>query len=89
MLRGSSDISCKCFCGQSSQLGVCGLQIRAQVTRRASTEEDSANVYSPPNPCLLPAHPPSPSLSGGSRQGHGAALKSVLPDEPSSGLSTV
>ena len=40
MLRGSSDISCKCFCGQSSRLGVCGLQIRAQVTRRAGAEED-------------------------------------------------
>lgn len=40
MLRGSSDISCKCFCGQSSRLGVCRLQIRAQVTRRASMEED-------------------------------------------------
>lgn len=63
MLRGSSDISCKCFCGQSSRLGVCGLQIRAQVTQRAGTEEDQCkrilSTQSLP-PAHLPHPPPSP-----------------------------
>lgn len=63
MLRGSSDISCKCFCGQSSRLGVCGLQIRAQVTQRADAEEDQCkrilSTQSLPA-AHLPHPPPSP-----------------------------
>lgn len=56
MLRGSSDVSCKCFCGQSSRLGVCGLQIRSQVTRRARAEEDQCK-YILSTQSLPPTHP--------------------------------
>lgn len=89
MLRVSSSSIWKCLCRQSSRLGVCRLQIRAQGSFGGQTQRTGAECILSTQP-LPPAHPSlSSGPSGGSGQGHGAALKSGLPGEPSSRLSAL